>query len=107
MKYKKIYIAFDSIDANLMRDTLSSENILTLTPNAFHSLKNTDNNIIRSNEMFDNNKHKIVAEKVLRDEKNIFQLIENEKSLSSIAKEIINEGFEPHLIGRNYLSLKK
>ena len=45
MKYKKIYIAFNSIDANLMRSTLSSENILTLTPNAFHSLKNTDNNI--------------------------------------------------------------
>jgi len=88
MKYKKIYIAFNSIDANLMRSTLSSENILTLTPNAFHSLKNTDNNIIRSNEIFDNNKHKIVAEKVLNDEQKISQLIENEKSLSSIAKEI-------------------
>ena len=89
MKYKKIYIVVNNADANILLESkVNSQTIITLTPNAYHALKNTDNNIIRSNEMFDNNKHKIVAEKVLRDEQNFSQLIENEKSLSSIAKEI-------------------
>ena len=67
MKEKQVYIVTDRIDSNFLArsiNPLTRENIITLTPDAFYVLKGTDNNIIRSNVLFGNEQHEIVAKTV-------------------------------------------
>ena len=85
MKKKQIYIVADSIDSNLLVErNINSETIVTLTPDAFYILKDTDNKIIRSNELFTNTEHEIVAKTVQEQESILIQKIEESNSLSLI-----------------------
>ena len=69
MKEKQIYIVADTIDSNLLVErNINSETIVTLTPDAFYVLKDSDNNFIRSNELFTNAEHEIVAKTVKEQE---------------------------------------
>ena len=92
MKEKQVYIVTDRIDSNFLArsiNPLTRENIITLTPDAFYVLKGTDNNIIRSNVLFGNEQHEIVAKTVEEQESKLISEIELSESLSLITKEIL------------------
>jgi hypothetical protein len=89
MKEKQIYIVADSIDSNVLVESgISSETIITLTPDAFYTLKDSQNKIIRSNELFSNEEHEVVARTVQKQESKLIKEIERSESLSLATKEI-------------------
>lgn len=89
MKEKQVYIVADSIDSNLLVErNINSETIVTLTPDAFYVLKDSDNNFIRSNELFTNAEHEIVAKTVKQQESKLIHEIEKSDSMTLITKEI-------------------
>mgnify|MGYP001254225415 CR=1 FL=1 len=92
MKEKHIYIVSDSIDSNFLEKSISSltrENIITLSPDAFYILKGTDNNISRSNSLFRDEKHEIAVKAVNQQELKLIREIEESESMTSITKEIL------------------
>jgi hypothetical protein len=89
MEFKKTYIILDEVDAKtFIASKVNLKNIISFSPNAYHHLRNTNNTIIRSSELFDNNQHQHIAKEINKIENKIFPVIENEKKLSRIAKEI-------------------
>ena len=92
MKEKYVYIVADSIDSNFLEkriNSLTRENIITLTPDAFYPLKGTDNNITRSNVLFSNEKHEIAVKTINEQESKLIREIEESKSFTLITKEIL------------------
>ena len=97
MKEKQIYIVADTIDSNLLVErNINSETIVTLTPDAFYVLKDSDNNFIRSNELFTNAEHEIVAKTVKEQESKLIHEIEKSDSMTLITKKYLLIRFMLH-----------